>query len=282
MKKLRSSAFAIFAFLLSCTVSAQVSNGASPMVPNAAVPTGVVQNNPAALVDPTVSNDATQGYSIGSNWQNSTTGRMFVARGVAAGAAVWTNIEFSDHPGYLAGNWYLPVGPAITSGGSAPGSGSIRLYPGYVKERVSISALGVRVSTLSVGGNVQAAIYANNATTQRPTGNALASTASLSTTNSASVNAAVSIQIEPGLYWFATNCDNGTAAFTSFSSGVTSVSAIIGSTTQSTNLANGNAMVGLSVAQAFGTWPDLTAGSFTEVVGVTSVPLVQFKISSVP
>jgi hypothetical protein len=188
--------------------------------------------------------------------------------------------DISGHPGYLSGFWYLPPYFSNVSSGTAPGSGSIRLYPAYIRKTITISALGLRVITASAGGNVQAAIYANDPATNRPTGNPLASTASMSTASAASVSATASVTLSPGLYWFATNCDNATAAFTGATTTVAQGSWLIGSATQANCLGNGSGTLsGLSFTQAFGTWPDLTAGSFTELTGSTAVPLIQFKIA---
>jgi hypothetical protein len=196
------------------------------------------------------------------------------------------NANFSElygrdpFPGYIVGNWYVPWALGQMQTGTAPGLGSIRLYPAYFLQQATLNALGLRVSTLSAGGNVQAAIYANNAATGRPTGTALVSTASMSTAAAGNVNAAVSIQLSAGMYWFATNCDNGTAALASFVAGNTWMEALIGGAAQN-DLQTGS-LEGLSVTQAFGTWPDLTAASFTEITSVATIPLVQFKLASVP
>lgn len=242
-----------------------------------------IQSNLNTSTDPTAANDNTQGYLVGSIWQNSSTGRIWIARSVATNNAVWTLLELSDHPGYITGNWYLPAGIQAASAGSAPGAGSIRLYPAYIKERITLGALGLRVTTVGAAGNIQAAIYANNFSTGRPTGAALVTTASMSTASAASINAAASVQLEPGFYWFASNCDNGTAIFDSVPSTSTNTAIILGTATQSNSLAAaGGVLNGVSVAQTFGTWPNLTASTFTEVVGSSSIPLIQFSVTSVP
>ena len=46
-------------------------------------------NNFAATVDPTTSNDISQGYTAGSVWINTTDGRSFTCYSSATGAAVW-------------------------------------------------------------------------------------------------------------------------------------------------------------------------------------------------
>lgn len=191
-------------------------------------------------------------------------------------------LPITDFPGYVVGNWYLPFGlPGALIAGVAPGLNSIRLTPGYIKQKATIDSLGVRVTTLFSGGNAQAAIYASDLTS-RPTGAALASSASMSTTSTGNVNAAVSLQLNPGLYWFATNLDNATAALAGANISNAALSTFIGSPTQSTCLGSGQSFVGLAVAATFGNWPDLTAASKAEVLFNGTVPLVQFKIGSVP
>lgn len=56
------------------------------------------QSNLAAAVNPTVSNDNTQGYLVGSEWLNTTGGTAWICLGNATGAAIWkelTNIAGS-------------------------------------------------------------------------------------------------------------------------------------------------------------------------------------------
>lgn len=46
--------------------------------------------NYAATTNPTVNNDNTQGYSIGSTWINTTAHTVYVCTNATTGAAVWT------------------------------------------------------------------------------------------------------------------------------------------------------------------------------------------------
>ncbi|MBW7967572.1 hypothetical protein [Bradyrhizobium sp. BR 10261] len=189
---------------------------------------------------------------------------------------------FFDHVVYIANRWYDTAQFGTISGApGAPGANNIRLVPFFVRSTITLNSLGLRVQTASAGGNVQAAIYANNSTTNLPTGNALCSTASMSTTSTGSVNSAVSVQLTPGLYWFATNCDNGTAAFAATNVGNCYIGWLFGSTTQGTALASTQSFSGYTVGQTFGTWPDLTSASPTEVAN-SNVPIGQFKVASVP
>jgi hypothetical protein len=274
----------IAAFLFSLVVGvgavqAQVPGG-GPMVPNAAPG---LQTNLNAAADPSVNNDATQGYAIGSLWQNANTGRVFIARNVSTGAAVWNALELVDHPGYIANNWYVAAPYQVTSTSASSVANSIRLYPGYVKERLTINNLGGRVIG-NAAGNLQLAIYANNPATMRPTGNALASTASMSTAVAGTVSSAASVQLEAGLYWFAANTDTAALTFTCLNTTTSGpMGFLVGSATQANVLGGGSgSLTSLFVAQTFGTWPSLTAASFSENVGANYVVGVEFQVVSIP
>ena len=47
------------------------------------------RDNLVATTDPTVSNDNTQDYAVGSIWVNSSNGRVWIAQAVGTGAAAW-------------------------------------------------------------------------------------------------------------------------------------------------------------------------------------------------
>jgi hypothetical protein len=52
---------------------------------------GWTQTHPstATTTAPAVTNDASQGYEVGSQWINTTTGTVYVCVDVTIGAAVW-------------------------------------------------------------------------------------------------------------------------------------------------------------------------------------------------
>lgn len=237
------------------------------------------RNNTAATVAPDTAKDDIRGYGVGSRWIIPTTGQIWFCRDATTNAAVWVQFGMTEHPGYIVNNWYAALDITVAAGAN-PGIGSIRWHPVFIKQRVTLSALGVRVSTLFSGGLIQAAIYANNAATFRPTGNALASTSSLSTTTAANVNGAISLQLEAGFYWMATNMDNATAICTSIVPTNTYISSRLGNPSENA-LTSGATISGLSTVQTFGTWPDVTASSFANLA-TSSVPVVQFKVGSVP
>jgi hypothetical protein len=50
------------------------------------------KNNLTATTNPVVTNDSTEGYAVGSMWENTTTGRVFICIGNTASAAVWREL----------------------------------------------------------------------------------------------------------------------------------------------------------------------------------------------
>lgn len=178
------------------------------------------------------------------------------------------------HPGYVAGRWYQPIDGTV-SGGSAIPASTVRAIPFVLVRPVMITNLGTRINTAASGGNIQLAIYGAHATTFAPTGAALASTGSISTTSTGTVSAAItqtSVLLQPGLYWMAVNADataGGTVICQTQGAASSNMSAKIGSTTLA-NIASGagTASIAYTVTQTFGSWPDLTGASLSEITGV--------------
>jgi len=75
-----------------------------------------VQNtkvNLSATIDPTVSNDSSQGYSLGSSWINTILKKEFVCVDATAGAAVWK--ETTNFTPSVFGNNYVAIESTISS-----------------------------------------------------------------------------------------------------------------------------------------------------------------------
>lgn len=245
--------------------------------------TGAVKNNLGASADPTANDDANSGYAVGSSWFRSDTGDAWRCRSASAGAARWIKMDVADHPGYVAGRWYQMIQGQGGGGTAWASAGKIAFMPFFLKERVTVSDLGCRINTGAAGGNVQLALYAASAVTKYPTGNALGSTASLTTASAGVVSGSIgSVQLEPGLYWMAANVDNTTVLFQSLTTSTIAGGVTIGSATQG-DVANGNSVsaLALTLTQAFGTWPDVTSSSFT-ISSNNQNALVHLKVASVP
>lgn len=179
-----------------------------------------------------------------------------------------------------ANRWEVPFGVTGVNAGGTLAANVITFFLGFLPQKCTITALGNRVSTLAASGNFQNAIYANSSA-MRPTGTALVSTASMSTAATGHLNTAVSVQLDVGWYWWATNVDTSAGATVRLNGVSGSIGAgVVGASTQANNIFDGIGNGALTLAQTFNTWPDVTASSFTD--GFPTTPVVQYKVGSVP
>ena len=186
-------------------------------------------------------------------------------------------------PKSVAGKWRLAKLPGVVGAGQAPGNNSVRLYPFYINDTVTIDQLALAITTISAAGNAQAAIYASDPVTQMPTGSALVSSASISTGATGAVAGAVTPrQFTPGLYWAASNCDNAVAIFLSGSSTSDTIAIAIGSATLTNVMTTAGPLNGFAVAATFGTWSDLTSATLTELNTTQRIPVICIHAQSVP
>lgn len=187
--------------------------------------------------------------------------------GVLSIATAGTDYQEAATP-YAAGRWYQ-AGVGNAAVGAALSNGLARCFPFIIRHTATISDLGGRVSTLSVGGDVQFAIYAMSVTTGLPTGTALAVTGDIATTLAVTVSADITganVTLLTGTYWECVNANNGTIVMQAFGAATT----YAGSTAGALDLnivssAAATSIWHLETTLTFGTWSDLTAASFTEV-----------------
>jgi hypothetical protein len=247
-------------------------------------PTGPAQTY-TGTVDPSKSNDNTQGYSAGSLGINTNTGRVFVCRSAATGAAVWDNQSVAGMPTKVAGNWYVPPGIFATVSGSVP-AGDIALFPVVFDTRMTLDQLAMIISaTPGVGATGAMAIYASDAGPTGPSGPALGTTANFSINSTGPTGGAlgVNVQVEPGvLYWLAFQGSTGTVGFVTTDTRLSTILSMIGvpSINNLPLFSSGGALY-LRVLNipSFGTWPTLGA---TGSSAVTNGPLMCFHVASVP
>jgi hypothetical protein len=204
-----------------------------------------------------------------------------VGTGLALASGVLSVPAF---PGYASGGYHLADGIAVAATPSAGAANTIYFHPFVLLADVTIDSLIARVSTAAASGLFQIALYAASATTKLPTGAALYSSASQSTTTiSAIEDTGPSLALKAGLYWAATNKDTTGAAAVFLSGSVSQLRAaqlVPAQTAAGLMAGSGSSLAGYSRATTFGTWPTLT-GSFSgdslAQVQSTIIPLIGFK-----
>lgn len=72
-------------------------------------------SNFTATVNPTTSNDSTQGYVVGSMWYNQTSSTLFLCANNAASAAVWTTINVAPTSGTVTNFSANTLSPLFTT-----------------------------------------------------------------------------------------------------------------------------------------------------------------------
>lgn len=243
-----------------------------------------IQSNLTATTNPAVGNDGTQGYAVGSIWQNANTGKVWIARSVATGAAVWVPFSGAPQPPpYLVGNFIIPNGimPASTA---TPNATTLYLVPFIPGQRYTADQCGLGITTAQAATNFQCAIYANNPATNRPTGLPLSNTSDISTASAISIAGALgaSVQHENGvMYWTGFMCSCTTALFDAAARDGGLMGNWIGSATIASLLGNQVSGGGLQVAgQTYGTWPNVTSATFVE--NGTTGPVIVEHVASVP
>jgi len=190
-------------------------------------------------------------------------------------------------PNYIAGNTYLAQPYVGLATGSAFGNTNASWMPVMVNKTLTISAIGAKLITADSGQNCQFAIYASDATTNKPTGSALASTANVSTTSAGNISGSVSLQLTANtLYFMGAMCSGTTAAFEGFSITNDSLNGyLLGGSGMNGSGANAG-QIGLNYGTTgltFGTWPTNPTVTYTSSNGSTLKNFVaMFTVGSVP
>jgi hypothetical protein len=273
MSRLRHAFLLICALLFAAPAAAQ-----SILVPPSA---GGGQTTVSSTSDPTVSNDSSQGYATGQMWFNTATGRVWTLRDASVGAAVWTQAAASWIPRYISGRWYHmtpEAGASSTSGGESLSTNYF--LPFTVKTRSTWTDIGVWIQT--AGGNIKLGIYANNDTTNRPTGNVLCQTNNIDVTGTGVKSGAFTsaCTLEPGrIYWFAQQTDNTAVRFSGPSNSDTWWASLLGSATEANIMSSASAFaIEIEVTGVtYGTFGDMTSATFTENAG-WRMPVFHMKL----
>jgi len=228
--------------------------------------------------NPLPSDDGTAGYVVGQFALNSTTGRAFIARSVATGAAVWELLGVGRHPGYLSGSAYYPEGMKIN--GANPGTvapstaGRILFALGTIAERVTITNFLAKASTGVAGTTAQIAVYKIDPTTKRPIGAPLGNTADIdcSATGVKTGAPVATLTLEPGPYAW------GIVVNQASGSTFTALDTSDGTAQQSWGFASTDMfglLTGVYFNGTYGTWPTF-ANTATFATSFGAIPAMSF------
>lgn len=192
----------------------------------------------------------------------------------------------SRGPARLAGNWYFPESYTGTlAAGIAMASGIIYYCPFVLERAITVSDLGARITTLAASGNIKLAIYANDASTNRPTGTPIAETASISTASAVNVSADITgsnvALAADTLYWAAFWAD-GTAAGTvilqtNTTASVSGFSRFVGGAQDEISSGATGGVSYVQSSEAYGTWPDAASESLTVTSNANRYYAMQLK-----
>lgn len=228
----------------------------------------------SAAANPTVNDDSGDGYAVGTRWLNTTTRSVFIAIDVTVGAAIWLKLAAIQTPyGYVATKLIQPIHGAILATGSAPIANRMHCVAFMVNERVTVDAIGYRITVTSSGaGNIKFAIYESDANGERCTGLPIAETANIAS-NAGALSfitgfVANAVLVPGRIYWAAYWTDTVAATATAIVATGYSPSGAFSNLRANANmnalLATSTAFSGaISYNIAFGAWPDLTGVAVT-------------------
>lgn len=168
----------------------------------------------------------------------------------------------------------------MLSSSAAPAAiDTIYLFPFMLDFALSPVSLIVRVGTGGAGSSVKAGIWANNATTMRPTGVPLLANNTGAATTSSNASATLSVsgaRLSAGVVYWAGSKYTGTlpTVVGVFLNDITTA-VLCGLALASTA---GGSTMGFSAPDTYSnniTATDLTGATFTAVTGTTGIPLLQ-------
>lgn len=196
--------------------------------------------------------------AFGSGWDGSVE--------VPTKNAVYDRIQ-NTWPVPVSTHWFHVENGHYFSNSSAVVADTIYYSPVFVPRTVTISDLGTdHRGTVGVG-NMKIAIYANNASTNRPTGTPVAETGNISTNTGGFISGDITganVTLTGGtLYWMAIWSSISGPAFCAMNQGG---AAWIGASAGG-SLSQGGDAVGyvLTSSEAFGTWPDAASETISLV-----------------
>lgn len=258
-----------------------------------------VTNGDGVAGNPTVAVTGLAAVATSGSASDLTTGSLALARIAQSGATSGQVLKWNGSAwapaadatggssaldGYVATYWLAPYWGTVGAS-AALTNNLIRFVPFRLVRSITVVGLAARVTTGGTG-NAQLAIYASDTAEGRPTGSALISTGNL---NVASAGIVSETSLSPvtlnanTVYWAAMNTSPASTNWQALlTANVPPLAQIVG-VSDIANLSSGVATLAtpLTLAQTFGTWPDVTSSSFTESTANGQV-MVFLQIGTLP
>jgi hypothetical protein len=185
------------------------------------------------------------------------------------------------HPGYTAPSLYFTLPGVPIVAGSAVAANVVYCSPALIQDwNVTLIGLAVNVTTGAAGGHISLAVYNNNPSTHRPGTLIRGQAFTISSAGTGLLNNSItSTQFAPGFYWTCAQADNATNVMNSLpiDGSIASYVGVNGSNVLNTT---GN-LAGVSTPLTFGTWPDLSAATWSNVT-TTVNPAIAINITTSP
>lgn len=171
-------------------------------------------------------------------------------------------------PKPIANNYYAVLPYIGLNAGAAPVNTAIYFVPFFVAFTATVSSIATWITTAQASQTFGFAIYAHNPTTGTPTGAALASTGfspSAAATGAVECPLISNFQLTPGIWWLGFQTSATTAVWQNGSGAATinTNNCLVGSPSATVVIAGAQATIqGWTYTNTYGTWPDVTGGSF--------------------
>jgi hypothetical protein len=231
----------------------------------------------------TAASVATNTTNIATNTTNIATNTTNIATNTTAIAAETTARLAAEHPGYISGRFYPTLACAMSSA-AVPAIDLVYLYLFRIHSSVTLATLAARVVSAGAGSSMKAAIWANNAATQRPTSTpVIAFNTGVATTSSSttvSMDTADTL-LAAGWYWAGSKFTGTLPSLSGITSAQGDQVQLFGATTNTGAVLGSGMPMGLSAPDTYSNdiaALSLTGATFTEVSNAV-IPHIGFGVA---
>lgn len=196
-----------------------------------------IKDNYSSAVPPTVSDDSSQGYSVGSRWVDTLTHITYYCASASVGAALWIKLNFISSVasplvesggglsidttafknGYLP--FVLPIGTSLLSSFNTqaiPAAGGTLLVPMIIPAQMYVRAVTLRNLDTTLARSWEWKLYNDDASGNLTAISGLDGSESFTATvaSNRTANATTPSTVNPGVYWIGLRNSHASNVFT--------------------------------------------------------------------